>query len=59
MNKAEIVSTQIRMPAELHEYIKNESAKMGIPQNAFIMMLMCDGRKVREAPLCINHFLKE
>ena len=59
MSDREIVSTQIRIPNGLHEYIQKTSAEMGIPQNAVMIMLMWEGKKIREAPVSVNHFLKE
>lgn len=47
--KNEIVSTQIRLPAEIHGYIKREAEKMGIAQNAFLVILLEQGRKLWEA----------
>lgn len=44
-----IVSTQIRLPAEIHEYIKQEADRMGIAQNAFLVILLEQGRKLWEA----------
>ena len=49
-----IISTQIRIPANLHEYAKEESAKMGIPFNSFLVVLMTQGKKVWEAKMEIN-----
>ena len=45
----EIKNTQIRIPAELSEYIREKSAQMGITQNAFMIILMEQGKKVWEA----------
>ena len=36
----EVVSTQIRLPAQMHEYIKQEADRMGIAQNAFLVILL-------------------
>ncbi len=47
--KNESISTQIRLPAEIHEYIKQESARMGIAQNAFLVILLEQGKKLWEA----------
>lgn len=47
--KREIVSTQIRLPAGIHEYIKQEADRMGIAQNAFLVVLLEQGRKLWEA----------
>lgn len=49
MNKNDIMSTQIRLPAEIHEYIKQEAARMGIAQNAFLIILLEQGKKLWEA----------
>ncbi len=49
MNKNNIISTQIRLPAEIHEYIKQEADRMGIAQNAFLIILLEQGKKLWEA----------
>ena len=49
MNKNDIISTQIRLPAEIHEYIKQEADRMGIAQNAFLIILLEQGKKLWEA----------
>lgn len=43
------IQTQIRLPAEIHAYIKQESARMGIPQNTFLVVLLEQGRRLWEA----------
>lgn len=52
--KKEIISTQIRLPAGIHEYIKQEADRMGIAQNAFLIILLEQGRKLWEAD--VTHF---
>lgn len=44
----EIISTQIRLPAEIHEYIKQEAERMGIAKNAFLITLLYQGKKLWE-----------
>ena len=46
-----IVSMQIRLPANLHEYAKEEAAKMGIPLNSFLIVLVTQGKKLWEAKI--------
>lgn len=48
-----VVSTQIRLPAEMHEYIKKEAERMGIAQNAVLIMLLDRGRKVWNADVTV------
>jgi hypothetical protein len=43
---SETVSTQIRLPADLHQYIQQEAARLGIAQNAFMIVLMEQGKRV-------------
>ena len=43
------VATQTRLPAEIHEYIKQEAARLGIAQNAMLVILLDRGRKLWEA----------
>lgn len=52
--KKDIISTQIRLPAGIHEYIKQEADRMGIAQNAFLIILLEQGRKLWEAD--VTHF---
>lgn len=49
MENKEIISTQIRLPAEIHGYIKREADRMGIAQNAFLIILLEQGKKLWEA----------
>lgn len=49
----EIKTTQLRIPAELHEYIRDCAARMGIPQNAFMIVLMEQGKKIWESKVSI------
>lgn len=51
MKNKETISTQIRLPAEIHEYIREEADKMGIAQNAFLIMLLYQGRKLWETDI--------
>lgn len=53
MNK-ETISTQIRLPVDIHNYIKQEADRMGIAQNAFLIILLEQGKKLWEAN--ITHF---
>ena len=53
-NKKEVVSTQIRLPAGIHEYIKQEADRMGIAQNAFLVVLLERGKKMWEAETIIR-----
>ena len=50
----ENISTQIRLPAEIHMYIRQEAERMGIAQNAFLVILLEQGRKMWEADV-IHH----
>lgn len=54
--KDKIVSTQIRLPAVIHEYIKQEADRMGIAQNAFLVILLEQGKKLWEAN--VTHLLE-
>lgn len=47
--KEDFVSTQVRLPAGIHSYIKQEATKMGIAQNAFLIVLLEQGKKLWEA----------
>ena len=43
------VNSQIRIPLDLYQYIQTESERMGISQNAVMLMLMDMGRSLKEA----------
>ena len=45
----ETVATQMRLPADIHEYIRQEAARLGIAQNAMLLILLDRGRKLWEA----------
>ena len=47
----ETVATQIRLPAELFDYIRGESKRTGVSQNGIMLILMDMGRKLMEAPI--------
>lgn len=46
-NKNDIISMQFRMPKELHTYVKAEANRIGISQNAFMLILIDEGRRHR------------
>ena len=50
----EVVSTQIRLPAQMHEYIKQEADRMGIAQNAFLVILLEQGRKLWGSEITVH-----
>lgn len=45
------VNSQIRIPFGLYQYIQAESDRMGVSQNAVMLMLMDMGRSLKEAPI--------
>ncbi len=49
MDDKSTIATQIRLPAGIHNYIKQEADRMGIAQNAFLIILLEQGRKLWEA----------
>lgn len=49
-----VISTQIRLPSVMHEYIKQEADRMGIAQNAFLIILLEQGKKLWEADISIR-----
>lgn len=56
-NNREIISTQIRLPADMHEYIRQEADRMGIAQNAFLITLLYQGKKLWESNA--THWVEE
>lgn len=55
-NKKEIISTQIRLPADIHNYIKQEAERLNMAQNSFLIVLLDRGRKLWESEA--THLLK-
>lgn len=47
------IATQIRLPDGIHNYIKQEACRMGISQNAFMVILLEQGKKLWEAKISI------
>lgn len=43
------ISTQIRLPVKMHQYIQQEAQKIGIAQNSFLIVLLEQGKKLWEA----------
>lgn len=52
--KNETISTQIRLPPGIHEYIKQEAARLGIAQNAFLVILLEQGKRLWEADISLR-----
>lgn len=52
--KKSLESTQIRLPSELFEYIRQESDRIGISQNSYMLILMEDGRRLRNAQISLH-----
>lgn len=53
---SKVIATQIRLPEEIHEYIKKEADRIGIAQNAFLVILLEQGKKLWEAD--VTHLLQ-
>ena len=47
--KKSFEATQIRLPPEIFSYIRKEAERLGISQNSLMIVLMEDGRRLREA----------
>lgn len=52
-----IISTQVRLPTDIYEYIEQEAERMGIAKNAFLIILLEQGRKLWKADFTVQ--LKE
>ncbi len=52
--KNNTISTQIRLPARIHEFIRQEAARMGIAQNAFLVILLEQGKKLWQAEVSLR-----
>lgn len=52
--KNNIVTTQVRLPARIHEFIQQEAARMGIAQNAFLVILLEQGKKLWQADVTLR-----
>ena len=48
------VSTQIRLPEGIHNYVKQEADRMGIAMNAFLVILLEQGKRLWEADISIH-----
>lgn len=46
-----MMSTQIRLTEEMHDYIRQEAERLGIAQNAMLLVLLEQGRKLWEAEI--------
>lgn len=46
---SKITSTQVRLPEEIHSYIQQEAGRLGIAQNAFLLVLLDRGKRLWEA----------
>lgn len=51
--KEQIIATQIRIPENMHKYLKSESERLGIPQNSVVLILLDMGRKINEATISL------
>lgn len=49
-----VVSTQIRIPEELHQYISDGASRLGVSQNAYLIFLLEQGKKLNEAPVTVQ-----
>lgn len=47
------VSTQIRLPDGMHQYIQEEAQRMGVAQNAFLIILLEQGKRMWQAQVSI------
>lgn len=52
--KSNFESTQIRLPPSLFDYIRKESARIGISQNSYMLILMEDGIRMRNAQIILQ-----
>lgn len=52
--KGKVVATQIRLPADIHAYIQAEADRLGIAQNAFLVILLEQGRRLWEAGVTLH-----
>ena len=52
--KKDNVSVQVRLPAQIHDYIKSESKRMGLSLNSVIVRTLDDGRKLQEAKITVD-----
>lgn len=46
-----VISTQVRLSEEIHTYIQQESRRLGVAQNAFLLVLLDRGKKLWEAEI--------
>lgn len=49
--KKNSISSQIRLSEDMHNYIRKEAERMSISQNAFLVILLENGKKLWEADI--------
>ena len=49
--KKNSISSQIRLSEDMHNYIRKEAERMSISQNAFLVTLLENGKKLWEADI--------
>lgn len=49
-----VISTQVRLPENIHSYIREQAGKMGITQNAFLVILLEQGKRLWEAEVSLR-----
>jgi hypothetical protein len=57
--KRERITTQIRLPLDIHNYAQNEARRLGISANAALLTLIDEGRRFREAIVKCEITVKE
>jgi hypothetical protein len=51
MENDRTINTQIRISQDLYGYVQSNAERLGVSQNAFMMILMDLGRKVYESDI--------
>lgn len=57
-DRNKVIASQIRLPTGIHEFIKQESTRLGIAQNAFLIILLEQGKKLWESQVTIHQEVK-
>lgn len=54
MARKDIVASQVRISFDMYEYIRKEAERMGVSQNAFLNILLEQGKRLWEAQIMVR-----
>ena len=59
MAKETYIATQIRLAPDVYDYLRTESARIGVSLNALMNMLIDDGRRIKNAEIILQPTLRQ